>query len=241
VCSSIGVYEVPVHARPRVGVLSTGDELVDTAAELEIGQIHDSNRHMLLALVHSIGATPVDLGVVADDEDLIREALLDAADACDAVVTSGGVSMGDFDYVKTVLKEIGDMRWMQVAIKPAKPLAFGTVGTTPIFGLPGNPVSSLVSFELFAKPGIRKLMGYPEPVPPPLRGVAALDLVRRPDGKTHFARVNTEQRPDGLVAARLVGGQGSHQLSAAANASALAILPDGEGIAAGDPVDLLMF
>ncbi len=240
VCTSIGVYDVPVHARPRVGVISTGDELVDSPAPLEIGQIRDSNRHTLLALVRSMGATGVDLGVIADDEDQIRSALLDAAARCDAVVTSGGVSMGDFDYVKKVLTEIGDMRWMQVAIKPAKPLAFGTVGGTPIFGLPGNPVSSMVSFELFARPGIRKMMGHRQPVEPPIPGVARAELRRRPDGKTHFARVTAVPDTDGRYGASFSGGQGSHQLSAMANGNALAIIPDGDGVNPGEPVDLIL-
>ena len=240
VCASIGVYGIPVYARPRVGVISTGDELVDGPHPLGIGQIHDSNRHTLLALVGAMGATPVDLGLVSDDEALIHDAMVNAAESCDAVITSGGVSMGDFDYVKKVLTEIGDMRWMQVAIKPAKPLAFGTVGDTPIFGLPGNPVSSMVSFELFARPGIRKMMGFAEPVVAPVRGVAGADMLRGPDGKTHFARVHATLGDDGLYHASFSGGQGSHQLSAMAAANALAIVPSGDGIATGEPVDLLL-
>ncbi len=240
VCASIGVYDIPVFERPRVGVISTGDELLDGPGPLGVGQIHDSNRHTLLALVNAMGATGVDLGLVPDDEDQIRDAMTQAAANCDAVITSGGVSMGDFDYVKKVLTEIGDMAWMQVAIKPAKPLAFGTVDGTPIFGLPGNPVSSMVSFELFARPGIRKMMGHLEPIPTPVRGIAAADMLRGSDGKTHFARVHATPTNDGNYAASFSGGQGSHQLSAMAAANALAIVPDGDGIRAGEPVDLLL-
>ena len=240
VCASIGVYEVMAYRRPRIGVISTGDELVDEPRPLEMGQIHDSNRHTLLALVNAMGADGVDLGLIVDDEDQIRSAMSAAAEQCDAVITSGGVSMGDFDYVKKVLTEIGDMRWMQVAIKPAKPLAFGTVGDTPIFGLPGNPVSSMVSFELFARPGIRAMMGHQDPVIPPVRGVAGADLHRRPDGKTHFARVHADMQPDGRYSASFSGGQGSHQLSAMAAANALAVVPDGDGVSAGGEVDLIL-
>ena len=240
VCTSIGIYEVPAIPRPRIGVISTGDELVDEPRALKMGQIHDSNRHTLLALVRSMGADGIDLGLIVDDETKIREAMTAAAESCDAVITSGGVSMGDFDYVKKVLTEIGDMRWMQVAIKPAKPLAFGTVGETPIFGLPGNPVSSMVSFELFARPGIRAMMGHAEPVIPPVPGVTRAALTRRPDGKTHFARVHATMTADGLYGASFSGGQGSHQLSAMAAANALAIVPDGDGIAEGDRVDLIL-
>lgn len=240
VCASIGVYEVPVFRRPRIGVISTGDELVDSPQPLEVGQIHDSNRHSLLALVRAAGATGVDLGLVPDDEDLIHQAMSAAATECDAVITSGGVSMGDFDYVKKVLSEIGDMRWMQVAIKPAKPLAFGTIGDTPIFGLPGNPVSSMVSFELFARPGIRAMMGHADPILEPLTGVAGQDLSRGPDGKTHFARVRAVPNSSGIYEASFSGGQGSHQLSAMAAANALAIVPDGDGVRSGDPVKLIL-
>jgi molybdopterin biosynthesis enzyme len=148
--------------------------------------------------------------------------------------------MGDFDYVKKVLSEIGDMRWMQVAIKPAKPLAFGTVGGTPVFGLPGNPVSSMVSFELFARPGLRKMMGHGEPIPAPVRGIAGAEMRRGPDGKTHFARVFAAPNADGILEASFAGGQGSHQLSAMAASNALAMLPNGSGAGIGDPVDLLL-
>jgi molybdopterin molybdotransferase len=187
-----------------------------------------------------MGAIGVDLGLVPDDEDRIRDAMISAADSCDGVVTSGGVSMGDFDYVKKVLTEIGDMRWMQVAIKPAKPLAFGTVNGTPIFGLPGNPVSSMVSFELFARPGIRKMMGHAEPLVDPIPAIAGADMKRGPDGKTHFARVHATLRDDGRYEASFSGGQGSHQLSAMAAANALAIIPSGDGIKPGEPVSLLL-
>lgn len=240
VCASIGLFAVPVYRRPRIGVISTGDELVDAPGPLDVGQIRDSNRHTLLALLRALGAEAIDLGLVPDSEERIRDALTAAVETCDAVITSGGVSMGDFDYVKLVLDEIGDMRWMQVAIKPAKPLAFGTVADTPVFGLPGNPVSSMVSFELFARPGIRKMMGFNEPEVPPVPAVAGIDLTRRPDGKTHFARVWATPDASGVLHAAFAGGQGSHQLAAMAASNALAIIPDGDGIRVGDPVELLM-
>lgn len=239
VCTSIGVYEVPVFRRLRVGVISTGDELVDAPIPLEIGQIRDSNRHTLLALVTELGAEAIDLGLIADDEELIREAMVGGAASCDAVITSGGVSMGDFDFVKKVLDEIGDMRWMQVAIKPAKPLAFGTVDGTPVFGLPGNPVSSMVAFELFAKPGLRKMMGHLNPHSRTLTAVAGANLPRRPDGKTHFARVAAVPGDDGRYRVQFAGGQGSHQLSAMAAANALAIVPDGDGVGIGEELQIL--
>ena len=146
VLATLGITSISAHRRPVVGVMSTGDELVDGPQALEPGQIRDSNRHTLLSLVGQAGCEAVDLGLIRDDEDAVEAALRSGAASCDALITSGGVSMGDFDFVKMVLKRIADMRWMQIAIKPAKPMAFGTLDGTPIFGLPGNPVSSMVSF-----------------------------------------------------------------------------------------------
>ncbi|MGY6501581.1 MAG: molybdopterin molybdotransferase MoeA [Acidimicrobiales bacterium] len=238
--AGLGLAEVDVVARPVVGVMSTGDELVEGPSELRRGQIRDSNRATLLGLVSEVGCVPVDLGIVRDTEDAIRAALVAAVDRCDAVVTTGGVSMGDFDYVKVVLDEIGDMDWMQVAIKPAKPLAFGTVDGTPVFGLPGNPVSCMVSFELFARPGLRRLMGHHTTGRPIATAVAPQGIARRADGKTHFVRVRLDTAADGRLHAVVAGGQGSHQLTAMAAAGGLAVVPDGAGIAAGDAVEVVV-
>ena len=242
VLASLGYVNVPVFPRPRVGVLSTGDELVDGPVDLRPGQIRDSNRHTLLALVRLAGCEPVDLGLVHDDEAAITAVVEKGVVECDALVTSGGVSVGDFDYVKAVLDRLGRMQWMQVAIKPAKPLAFGLVEGTPVFGLPGNPVSSMVSFELFARPGLRQLMGVPadavlrRPVP----AIAAEPLRRRPDGKTHFVRVVATVGDDGRHHVRSSGGQASNLLRAMALANALAVVPDGEGVEEGAEVDVLL-
>ena len=248
VLASLGVHEVVAHPRPRVGVMSTGDELVTGTEPLRPGQIRDSNRPTLLALVAQAGFEPVDLGWVPDDEDAITAAIERGAGSCDAVMSSGGVSMGDIDLVRVVLDRIGDMRWMQVAIRPAKPLAFGVVmgpeGTPiPVFGLPGNPVSSMVSFALFARPGLRRLAGHPEERLhlPRLPAVAGERLARRPDGKLHFVRVVAGVDPgDGALRVWSSGGQGSHQLGAMARADGLAVLPDGDGVAAGEPVQVIL-
>ena len=236
---SIGVTEVEVMATPVVGVLSTGDELVGAGQPLGPGQIRDSNRATLIALLTESGFETRDLGLIADDEAAIEEALRSGAASCDAVVTSGGVSMGDFDFVKAVLSRIADMQWMQVAIRPAKPLAFGTLDGTPIFGLPGNPVSSMVSFELFARPGLRAMSGIADIDRRHISAAAAVDMPRRPDGKRHFVRVRTET-VDGSVAVRPAGGQGSHQLTAMAAADGLAIFPSGVGFVAGEEIEVML-
>jgi len=241
VLASLGVSEVAVTRRPRVGVLSTGDELVEGAIPLRPGQLRDSNRHALLPMVTDAGCEAVDLGLIKDDRAAITEAIERAVETCDALLTSGGVSMGDFDEVKAVLSErTDDMRWMQIAIRPAKPFAFGTLSGTPVFGLPGNPVSSIISFELLARPALRKMLGFAidELDRPRLTAIADEDLRRHPDGKTHFARVVLSTR-DGALHARSAGGQGSHQLAAMAAANALAVLPDGDGARAGDDVEVI--
>jgi molybdenum cofactor synthesis domain-containing protein len=242
VLASVGMFDVAVYRRPRVGVLSTGDELVDRPVPLAPGQIYDSNRRTLLALVRAAGWEPVDLGRASDDLPVITAAVERAAASCDALLTSGGVSVGDFDYVKVALDKLSDghMRWMQVAVKPAKPFAFGVVGEMPVFGLPGNPVSSVVSFELFARPGLRQMAGFPAPVPAPVQAVAGEDLRRSPDGKTHFVRVAGRRDDVGRLVVRSSGGQASNLLRSLALADALAVLPDGDGVAAGGGVDVLL-
>ncbi|HVF74801.1 MAG TPA: gephyrin-like molybdotransferase Glp [Acidimicrobiales bacterium] len=239
VLAALGMRKVPVFTRPRVGVLSTGDELVAEARDLKPGEIRDANRTTLLALARQAGFETVDLGIARDDRDAIRAAFTAAVAQCDAVITSGGVSVGDFDFVKVVLDELsgGTMQWMQVAIKPAKPFAFGTIDGTPVFGLPGNPVSAMVSFEVFARPALRQMAGHPVLDRPTVRAVADDGLPRHPDGKLHFVRVRAEHGADGRVHVRSSGGQGSHMLRAMALADALALVPDGDGVPPGGDVE----
>jgi molybdopterin molybdotransferase len=247
VLASVGVTEVTAVPRPRVGVVSTGDELVQGGGALLPGQIRDSNRPMLLASVAAAGFTPVDLGHVPDDADAIADAFGRGAETCDAVLSSGGVSMGEADLVKTVLDGLGDFRWMQIAIKPAKPFAFGSVGradgegSVPVFGLPGNPVSSAVSFALLAAPALRTMAGRTVVDPPTVRAEVDAPLARRPDGKVHYARVTCRYDPlDGRHHVRSAGGQGSHQLAGLAAANALAVLPDGPAVEPGRTVEVVL-
>ncbi|MGV3760106.1 MAG: gephyrin-like molybdotransferase Glp [Actinomycetota bacterium] len=243
VLATLGVTDVPVRPRPRVGVLSTGDELVRGGGPLRPGQIRESNGPALLALLAEDGFEAVDLGVAPDDEGAITAALEGAAASCHAVLTSGGVSMGDLDLVKVVLERMGEMRWMQIAIRPAKPFAFGVLGPDiPAFGLPGNPVSSMVSYELLARPALRRMAGHPDGRwhRSPVAATVAEAMPRRPDGKLHLVRVVGERTPEGALVVRSAGGQGSHQLTGMARADGLALVPDGDGLPAGAPVRVLL-
>jgi molybdopterin biosynthesis enzyme len=153
--------------------------------------------------------------------------------------------MGDYDVVKAVLSRIADMRWMQIAIKPAKPFAFGLLTASdgravPVFGLPGNPVSSLVSYELFARPALKQMMGHTGIDRPQILAIVDEAVRRRPDGKTHYARVRGGFAADGRLHVRSVGGQGSHQLAATATANGFAVVPDGEGVDAGGEVTVIL-
>ncbi len=249
VLASVNARSVRVVPAVRVAVLSTGDELIDDGSPLRPGQIRESNKTMLVGAVREAGCEVVDLGVVRDDEAALERVLRDAAATCDAIVTSGGVSMGDYDVVKAVLSQIADMRWMQIAIRPAKPFAFGVLASptdadperrVPVFGLPGNPVSSLVSFELFARPALRQMMGHASPERQRLAAISDAALARRPDGKTHYMRVTGQWSADGRYHVRSVGAQGSHQLAATALADAIAIVPDGDGVAEGGTVQVIV-
>lgn len=245
--ASLGVTTVKTHPRPRVGVMSTGDELVDGNVALQPGQIRDSNRIALLACLTRDGFAAIDFGIVADDEAAVRDAIELAMDSCDAVITSGGVSVGDFDCVKKVVLEMSQASdtpavagSIAIAIKPAKPFAYGFPGGKPILGLPGNPVSSLVSYELLARPVLRKLAGHHEPIRKAIRGRAGSDFSRLPDGRVHYVRVAAGFDSSGRLAAQALGHQASHHLATMALANGLAVLPDGDGLSEGAELDLLL-
>jgi molybdenum cofactor synthesis domain-containing protein len=244
VLAAQGATGVEVHPRPRVGVLSTGDELFSGTGSLPPGKIRDTNRRTLLALLRREGWDGIDLGVVGDDESSLIELLSSAASKCDAIVTSGGVSVGDLDLVRVVLEKLsaGRMRWMQVAIRPAKPLAFGVLAdsATPVFGLPGNPVSAMVSFELFVRPALRRLGGHRVLHRLLVSATADVDLRRQADGKLHLLRARVRVDDQGSWRVRTTVGQESHQLHAMAEANSLILLPDGMGAHAGQPVSVLL-
>ena len=246
VLASVNARTVRAFPRARVALLSTGDELVVDGSPLRIGQIRESNLTMLDSMIDATGCDVINLGVIRDDEAELERVLREVIERCDAIVTSGGVSMGDFDVVKAVLSKIATMQWMQMAIKPAKPFAFGQLQssdgrTIPIFGLPGNPVSSLISYELLARPALRKMMGHTENLMrPAIRAVLDSPLKRKQDGKIHFMRVFGEFAEDGRLHVRDSGPQGSHQLASTAMANGLAYVPDGNGLQAGEHVSVYL-
>jgi molybdopterin molybdotransferase len=238
ILSSQGVTSLLAHPRPRVGVLSTGNELSDEAV-LAPGKIRNSNRPSLLASLRHSGFTPVDLGTSRDDPATITEAFQRGLGSCDAIISTGGVSVGDADYVKTVVAELceGNARSMQVAIKPGKPFCFGvTTSGTPIFALAGNPVSTLVGFELFVRPALRLLSGQHDLDRPTINAVLDIAMPRHRDGKTHFVHVVAKINDDGRVHVVRAARQASHLLHAIAACNALAVVEDGDGLDIGATV-----
>jgi molybdopterin molybdotransferase len=222
--AAVGLATIPVHRRPRVSVISTGDELVDPGVEPGPGQIVDSNSYMLTAAVREAGAEAVRVGPVRDDEDELERMLLEEAARSDLIITSGGVSMGAYDTVKAVLTRLGGVEFVKVAMQPGMPQGAGVVGSTPIVTLPGNPVSSFVSFEAFVRPLIRRMLGHSDLQRPQLHAICAREFTS-PHGKTQFARVRLQTR-DGLLMAEPEGGQGSHIIGGLSRADGLAIVPE---------------
>jgi len=243
VLASQGVTSLLVHPRPRVGVLSTGNELSNADGPLAPGKIRDSNRPSLLASLQQSGFTPVDLGTVGDTAAEITRAFQRGTHECDAIISTGGVSVGDADFVKSVLAELcgENARSMQVAIRPGKPFAFGVDPSgTPFFGLAGNPVSTLVGFELFVRPALRLLAGYAELDRPTISMVLDCPLPRRRDGKLHLVHVMAKVHDDGRIHVEHVARQASHLLSAIAQSNALAMVPDGDGLDVGAMVPAMI-
>jgi molybdopterin molybdotransferase len=235
VLASLGHRQVLVSQRPRVALLSTGDEVAEPGRPRAAGQIYDSNRFTLRGLVSQCGAAPIDLGIVADVRDLLRARLLEASRIADVVITSGGVSVGVYDLVKDVLGEIGGIDFWQVAMQPGRPLAVGRIGRAHFFGLPGNPVASMLTFMLFVRPALYKLAGRRRIFPETWEARAA-EPMRKKAGRREFKRGVLEFR-DGAWEVRTTGPQGSGILSSMVAGNCLIVLDEARGdVAAGERV-----
>ena len=226
VLASLGHESVAVHRRPRVAILATGDELLEVHEPLRPGKIRNSNEYTNAALVTRTGGIPIRLGIARDTKaDLTKKIRSGLEAGADLFLTSGGVSVGDYDVVKDVLGSEGEMQFWQVRMKPGKPLAFGLLaGGVPLIGLPGNPVSAMVSFEQFARPAILRMLGHANLAKPQIR--AMLDESVTNSGRRGFIRVIVSQRV-GRYHARTTGEQGSGVLTSMSKANGLAIIPEG--------------
>ncbi|MEJ2343811.1 MAG: molybdopterin molybdotransferase MoeA [Gammaproteobacteria bacterium] len=239
--ASLGIAEVPVTRRVRVAFFTTGDELCGLGETLAAGQIYDSNRYTLFGMLNRLGVTPLDMGVIRDRRADVRRALQEAAAVADVVITSGGVSVGEADYVTETLEELGEIDFWRIAMKPGKPLAVGRLEGAYFFGLPGNPVSAMATFYQFVQPGLRRLMGQaPEPdtilcVP------CATDLHKQP-GRLEYQRGILVGDDDGNLRVHSTGSQGSHVLTSMSRANCFIILPaESSGATAGELVRVQPF
>lgn len=241
VLAAVGRGRVKVRPRPRVVVISTGAELQELGTRLGEGQIYDSNSYTMAACARDAGAVVYRVGIVDDDPKRIMDTLYDQLGRADLVITTGGVSMGAYDVVKEELSKLGTVDFPQVAMQPGKPQGFGVIGAddVPIFTLPGNPVSAYVSFEVFVRPALRKMMGQMPYRRSPVRGVT-LDGFSSPAGKRQFVRAAATSGDQGWMAST-VGGHGSHLLGGLSRANALIVVPeDVTAVRAGDQVELLI-
>ena len=224
VLASLGFAEVTVYRRPVVAILATGDELVEVHENLRPGQIRNSNSYLVAAAVTLAGGIPRRLGIARDQVEELRTKLL-AAEEADLIITSGGVSVGDYDLVKDIMRERGIIDFWRVNLKPGKPLAFGRLGGTPLLGLPGNPVSAAVTFELFARPVLRKMQGFTHLLRPVVQA-RLLDGIQETSNRRQYVRARVEWRAGGFVATT-TGRQDSHILSSMLGANALLVIPEG--------------
>jgi molybdopterin molybdotransferase len=233
--ASLGRRQVAVRQRPRVALMSTGDEVAEPGTPRRPGQIYDANRFTLAGLVEQSGGTVLDLGIVPDRRELLRARLLDAGSAADVVITSGGVSVGAYDLVKDVLGEIGGIDFWQVAMQPGRPLAVGRIGSALFFGLPGNPVASTLTFMLFVRPALWKLLGRHRLFPDAWRARATEPMRKKP-GRREFKRGILTPAGEGWEV-RTTGPQGSGILSSMVAGNCLIVLEEERGdVAPGETV-----
>lgn len=245
ILASLGIAEIKVFRPIKVAFFSTGDELKDAGESLEQGQIYDSNRYTLHGMLHRLGVEILDLGIISDSREDIRKTFLSLTESTtgpvDAIITTGGVSVGEADFIKDVLEEIGEINFWRVAIKPGKPLAIGSISNTFFFGLPGNPVSSMVTFYQFVQPALRRLAGESKTNDISFKVISANELRKKP-GRLEYQRGVLQYDQNKNLVVGSTGVQGSHILTSMSNANCLIILPaECDGVKAGEYVEVQPF
>ncbi|MFC5461593.1 gephyrin-like molybdotransferase Glp [Massilia niabensis] len=242
--ASLGIAELPVRRRLRVAFFSTGDELRSIGQPLDAGSVYDSNRYTIYGMLQRLGCDIIDMGIVRDDPAALEEALRSACENADAIVTSGGVSVGAADYTKQIMARLGDVTFWKIGMRPGRPLAFGRIHSNGhdafLFGLPGNPVAVMVSFYFFAREALLRMMGADAPLS--LLRARSEAPIRKKPGRTEYQRGILTHGADGMPQVRITGSQGSGILRSMSEANCMVVLHDGQGsVNAGDMVDVLMF
>lgn len=227
--ASLGLGELKVYRKLRVAFFSTGDELASIGQALEAGQVYDSNRYTLFGMLTRMGVEIIDMGVVRDVPELLEQALKDAAASADVILTSGGVSVGEADFMKQLLEKLGQVVFWKIAMKPGRPLAYGKVGHAHYFGLPGNPVSVMVTFYQFVREALLVLMGQQDPAPQPLLDVVCTGEIRKLPGRTEFQRGILFPAENGSWQVRPTGNQGSGILRSMTEANCFIVLDENTG------------
>lgn len=243
--ASLGLPSVKVLRRPRVAYFSTGDEILSLGEPQREGAVYDSNRYTVFAMLQGLGCEVLDMGVVKDQPELLEAAFRDAAAQADAIITSGGVSVGEADYTKAMMKKLGDVAFWRIAMRPGRPMAVGRLTQNGrdcvLFGLPGNPVAVMVTFLAFVRPALQRLMGWDAPAQPLLKARTREKLRKKP-GRTEYQRGIVERDENGELWVRLTGNQGSGVLSSMVQANGLIVLHHEQPTAEiGDWVDVMMF
>ena len=239
--ASLGLPDVRVHRRLRVAYFSTGDEVMSLGDSPHEGAVYDSNRFTVFGLLTRLGCEVIDMGVVRDEPALLEAAFAKAAQAADAIITSGGVSVGEADFTKAMMKKLGDVAFWKIAMRPGRPMAVGRIGQSVLFGLPGNPVAVMVTFLAFVRPALLRMMGS-SAQPAPMLRAKCLEPLRKKAGRTEYQRGFVSSAPDGTLQVRTTGNQGSGVLSSMVQGNGLIVLHHAQGnVAIGDEVDVMMF
>ena len=239
--ASLGIEQVAVWRKLRVAYFSTGDEILSLGQPPREGAVYDSNRYTVFGLLSRLGCEVIDMGVVRDEPAVLEAAFVRAAQQADAIITSGGVSVGEADYTKLMMKKLGDVAFWKIAMRPGRPMAVGRIADAVLFGLPGNPVAVMVTFLAFVRPALLRMMGNTSAAPPLLQA-RSLEALRKKPGRTEYQRGIVSTSADGSLQARTTGNQGSGVLSSMVQANGLIVLRHEQGdVAVGDLVDVMMF